>query len=97
MLTEALQLELLRAWQLVFIRMGEPTPAAAAKLANKLDGTFPSKSDPVNRELAALLVYLKTPGIAGKILSLMEKGDASASEEMSELLARNPGYGGTKQ
>ena len=24
----------------------------------------------------------------------MEKGDASAAEEMSDLLARNPGYGG---
>jgi putative heme-binding domain-containing protein len=94
-LPEARQLEWLRAWQLVFTRMGEPAPASAARLASKLDPSFPSKSDPVNRELAALLVYLKAPGIAGKLLALMEKGDTSASEEMSELLARNPGYGGT--
>jgi putative heme-binding domain-containing protein len=94
-LTETQQLELLRAWQLVFIRMGEPNPVVAARLVGKLDAEFPSKSDFVNREMAALLVYLKAPGIAGKLIALMEKGDASASEDMSELLARNPGYGGT--
>ena len=93
-LTETQQLELLRAWQLVFIRMGEPNPVAAARLVGKLDAEFPSKCDFVNREMAALLVYLKAPGIAGKLLALMEKGDTSAAEDMSELLARNPGYGG---
>jgi putative heme-binding domain-containing protein len=87
------QLEYLRAWQLVFIRMGEPDPATAAKLASQLNPLFPSTSDPANRELAALLVSLKAPGIAGKILAVMEQGDASAAEDMSDLLARNPGYG----
>ncbi len=94
-LPEAQQLELLRAWQLVFIRMGEPTPATAARLAHDFYPLFPTKSDFVNRELAALLVYLKAPGIAGKLLALMERGDVSAAEDMSELLARNSGYGGT--
>ena len=94
-LTEVQKLEILRAWQLVFIRMGEPNAATAARLASRLDSFFPSPSDPFNRELAALLVYLKSPGIAGKLLGLMEKGDIASAEEMSELLARNPGYGGT--
>ena len=93
-LSESQQLEILRAWQLVFIRMGEPSPVLGARLAGKLEAYFPSRSDFVNRELANLLVYLKAPGIAGKILALMEKGDASAAEDMSDLLARNPGYGG---
>ena len=94
-LPEAQQLELLRAYSLAFIRMGEPDPATASKLAAVLDPPFPSSSDFVNRELAGMLVYLKSPGIAGKLVALMEKGDASAAEDMSELLARNPGYGGT--
>ncbi len=94
-LTETQQLELIRAYQLVFIRMGEPTPPVEGKLASKFDAFFPSKSDILNRELASLLVYLKAPGIAGKILKEMEGGDKSAAEDMSELLARNPGYGGT--
>ncbi len=93
-LPESQKVEILRAYQLVFIRMGEPDAPAAGRLARKLDGHFPSDSDPINRELADLLVYLKAPGIAGKLLGLMEKGDTSASEDMSELLARNPGYGG---
>ena len=93
-LTEVQKLEASRAWQLVFIRMGEPDPATAARLASKLDPFLPSPSDPVNREMASLLVYLKAPGIAGKLLGMMEKGDVSAAEEMSDLLARNPGYGG---
>ncbi len=94
-LPEAQKIELLRAWQLVFIRMGEPAPAVGARLAKKLDVFFPTRDDAVNRELAALLVYLKAPGIAGKLLALMEKGDVSAAEDMADLLARNPGYGGT--
>ena len=94
-LAEPRQLELLRAWQLAFTRMGEPNPVAGARLVGKLEAEFPSKSDFANRELAALLVYLKAPGIAGKLLGLMERGDVSAAEDMSELLARNPGYGGT--
>ncbi|WP_435010888.1 c-type cytochrome [Tundrisphaera lichenicola] len=94
-LPESRLLEWLRALQLTFIRMGEPDPATGARLASKLDAVFPGPSDPANRELASLLVYLKAPGIAGKLLALMEKGDASSSEEMSDLLARNPGYGGT--
>ncbi len=94
-LTETQQLELLRVYQLIFIRMGEPDSPTEAKLASKFDAFFPSKSDFVNRELAALLVYLKAPGIAGKLLKEMDGGDKSAAEDLSELLARNPGYGGT--
>jgi len=93
-LTETQQLELLRAFALVFLRMGEPDAATASKLASKLDAFFPSKSDFLNRELAGMLVYLKAPGIAGKLITLMEQGDVSAAEDMSDLLARNPGYGG---
>ena len=94
-LAEAQQLEWLRAWQLTFIRMGRPAPGVCAAVASKLAACFPSPSDPVNRELASLLVYLQDPGIAGKLLALMERGDASPPGEMADLLARNPGYGGT--
>ena len=44
-LPETQQLELLRAWSLVFIRMGEPDPATAARLAKKLDAFFPAQTD----------------------------------------------------
>jgi putative heme-binding domain-containing protein len=75
--------------------MGEPSPIEGARVVGKLEAHFPSPGDFLNRELASLLVYLKAPGIAGKILKEMEAGDKSAADDMSDLLARNPGYGGT--
>ena len=93
-LGESKQLELLRAYSLIFIRMGEPDAATASKIAKKLDPFFPSSGDSVNRELAAMLVYLKSPGISRKIVALLERGDETASDVGTELLSRNPGYGG---
>jgi putative heme-binding domain-containing protein len=93
-LTEARQLDLLRAYSLVFIRMGEPDKDTAAHLAKKLDPFFPAKTDPVNRELCALLVYLKSPTVAAKAVALLKQESKPLSAEaMQELLARNRGYG----
>ena len=41
--------------------MGAPDPATAARLAKKLEPVYPSQSDPLNRELCIVLVYLKSP------------------------------------
>jgi putative heme-binding domain-containing protein len=93
-LTEAQQLELLRVYQLVFTRMGEPDAATAARLAKKFDAHFPDRTDPLNRELSTLLVYLKSPTIIAKTIELMRKESVKADvEHMDELLARNRGYG----
>ena len=94
-LPEAQKLELLRAWMLVFIRMGEPDEATAAQLATKLDAHYPAPSDPLNRELVQLLVYLKSPAVVPKTIALLRKDRVQTEEDISELLARNPGYGGT--
>ena len=89
------QLELARAWSLVFIRMGAPDQATAARLASELDASYPSADDAVNRELCILLVYLKSPTVVPKTMALLRRPDAMATESMSDLLARNPGYGGS--
>ena len=94
-LPEARQLDLLRAWSLVFIRMGAPDPKTAAKLSRTLDASFPARSDALNRELANLLVYLKSPTIVAKLIGLMKQDSARSESEAPELLTRNPGYGGT--
>jgi putative heme-binding domain-containing protein len=91
---EQLQLELLRAMQLIFIRMGEPAPGAAAAIARRLDGMYPANSDPLNRELVQLLVFLKSPTVIEKTLAEMRKPTQYTPEGVAELLARNPGYGG---
>jgi putative heme-binding domain-containing protein len=87
--------ELIRAYQLVFIRTGEPDAATAAKIAQKLDRLFPSESDAVNRELVQLLVYLKSPTVLPKTIELLKQPSKPLTAEgMEELLARNRGYGG---
>ncbi len=95
-LTSEQQLELLRVYQLVFIRMGEPDAATASRLAKKLDSHYPAKTDPFNRELVMLLVYLKSPTVVAKTIQLMRQESKTTNlERMEDLLARNRGYGDT--
>lgn len=109
-LTEQQQLDYLRSLSLVFIRhtgtemdpakgdkvTREPDKDVAARFVNKLDGFFPAASANVNRELAAMLVYLKSPTIVSKAMAEIAKpSPPRTSEEMADLLARNQGYGGT--
>jgi putative heme-binding domain-containing protein len=95
-LPEFEQLALLRAYALVFLRMGEPDKDTAARLAKRLDAFYPAKSDPLNRELVQVLVYLKSPTVIAKTIALLKQESKPPSPEaIAELLARNPGYGGT--
>jgi putative heme-binding domain-containing protein len=87
------QLQLLRAYQLAFARLGKPDAAACAKAAAHLEPLFPQADPFVNRELCQLLVFVDSKSVVGKTLGLI----ASARDELSqiasdELLARNPGY-----
>jgi putative heme-binding domain-containing protein len=88
------QLELLRAYQLAFIRLGEPDDMVRLPLLAKLDSLFPSKSDPLNRELCNLLVYLRSPTIIAKAVALMEQPPQRPVGAAGSVLARNQGYGG---
>ncbi|NIL98982.1 MAG: c-type cytochrome [Planctomycetales bacterium] len=94
-LSEDELLDALRAYQLVFIRMGKPDAQAAARLVQRLDPLYPATSDRVNRELSQLLVYLDSPTVAGKTLALLQRKSEIRSEDMARLLVRNQGYGGT--
>ena len=75
--------------------MGRPDDAHVARLASKLDHFYPSDSDPLNRELCNLLVYLDSPKVVPKTIALMKKEGTATEESTSDLLLRNPGYGGT--
>ncbi len=93
-LSEPLRLDLLRAYQLAFIRLGQPDQATAERIAKRLDKFYPSASDKENRELVQLLVFLNSPTVIEKTLKLMQKKSESGSADLRELIARNPGYGG---
>lgn len=70
-LSEEQQLEALRVYGLAFIRMGKPETARAAEVLARLEPQYPSKSDPVNRELVQLLVYLESPTVVARSMELL--------------------------
>lgn len=89
-------LDVFRAYQLIFTRTGEPVKADGVKLLAKLDPMFPNASDNVNRELAQVLVYLKSPTIVGKVCAELKKPSKPLTQTgLDELLLRNRNYGGT--
>ncbi|PIB29273.1 hypothetical protein BFP77_07130 [Maribacter sp. 4U21] len=67
------QLNMLRAYELLFIRLGEPSENDKIKTAKKLNAYFPHASAVMNRELGQLLLYLDADGITGKLVTLLDK------------------------
>lgn len=93
--SEQQQLALLRAYQLAFIRLGNPDKETCAALAKKFDDLFPQKSDFVNRELSILMIHFQSPGAVKKLVPVLAQERVASQEPIGELLSRNKGYGGT--
>jgi len=72
-LTQGNQLDLLRNYALLFIRMGEPTEEFRAATAKKLNSYFPHANNAINKELGQLLLFLKSEGITAGLVALLEK------------------------
>ena len=88
-----LQLPYLRAWQLVFTRMGKPAPEVCVKIAERLDPLFPAADPRANRELVALLSYLGSPSIVAKTVPLLDTAkDDDITVASDAVLSRNDGY-----
>ena len=81
-LTPPQKIDYLRAYQLVFVRMGQPTTEWKARAGKRLDAWFPSDIREVNAELNKLICYLEVPGGPAKTLALMAK--APTQEEQIE-------------
>ncbi len=71
-LDETQLINLLRAYSLVFIRLGKPAEATGAKIAAELSKLYPAKTAPLNRELSQVLIYLEAPGVVAKTVRLLE-------------------------
>jgi len=92
-LPEELHLPHLRAWQLVFTRMGKPDQSLCADIAKRLDPLFPDADPRVNRELVSLLVYLGSETIVAKSVPLLDNAkDIQVTVTSDAVLARNAGY-----
>jgi len=66
------QLDILRAYSLVFIRMGQPDEATRQRLVAKFDPYLPTNHREMNWELAEMLVYLQAESAPAKLVGLME-------------------------
>jgi putative heme-binding domain-containing protein len=87
------QLQLARAYQLAFTRLGKPDSATLARVAERLDPVYPSKDDQLNRELCQLLVFVESKTVAAKTLGLIATARADDAAIASDaLLERNGGY-----
>ncbi|MCB1225436.1 MAG: c-type cytochrome [Verrucomicrobiales bacterium] len=87
------RLAALRAAQLIFTRLGKPKAETAARVAQALEPLYPSGDPSIDRELCQLLVFLDSPKVVGKTLSLM----ATATDDWQDLatpavLSRHEGY-----
>lgn len=78
-LSPAIQLELLRAYELVFLRLAPPEKPYRDVILTQLNAAFPGKNALVNRELAVVLVYLNAPKIVDRCVAQLKL--ASAQED----------------
>ena len=94
-LAEPQQLELLRAYSLLFTRMGKPDQSALDSVARVFEPMFPSKSRYLNRELSRMLVYCNSPRVIDAALATMAEDHEIEAIATKELIARRGGYGDT--
>ena len=78
-LSDEQQLEYLRVLELSFARQGKPEAPMARRVLAQVDALYPAASEPLNRELVQLLVYLEAPGVVGRTLALLDQ--AKTQEE----------------
>lgn len=90
---EQRQVNLLRAYGLLFIRHGEPAPSVRANLIERFDGMYPADKDNLNRELCRMLTYLKAPNVLAKTLRLMAVPTPNEAPQWAALASRNKEYG----
>ena len=96
------KIDLVRAYELALIRLGEPSAEAKALIAARFAPLFPSGSFDLDRELSSLLVAVRAPGIVTKLVGMLAAPSGSAGstniapneDDLRQLIARNAGSGG---
>ena len=97
-LSESKKLDLLRAIELILIRLGSPEGEFKSQLIKVLDKQYPAATNHLNRSLSKILVHLDAPSVVAKTISLMkvakdDPNDQKTFTESSDLILRNPQYG----
>ena len=92
-LNEQQQLGVLRAYQLALIRLGEVDGVTFGQLSAKFDRLFPSEHALVNRELAILMIFFRSPNIQAKLIPILQRDSVQSETNFGHLLERNTRYG----
>jgi putative heme-binding domain-containing protein len=95
------KIDLVRAYQLALVRLGQPSDEARGRIAARLAPVFPSGSFDLDRELSSLLVAVRAPGIVTKLVGLLAKPTDSAAatnlaqseDDLQRMIERNAEYG----
>ncbi|MCA9141809.1 MAG: c-type cytochrome [Planctomycetaceae bacterium] len=87
-LSQSEQLSLLRAYGLTFARLGPPNAKTRDEVLGRLDQHFPAKSRSLNRELAAVLVYLEAPQVAARTIKLLLASQTQEDQVQYALVLR---------
>ncbi len=87
------RLQLLRAYELAFTRLGKPAPEVCAKVAARLEPLFPNADWRADRELVGLLVFLDSQTVVAKTVPLLDTTvDTDTTIADDAVLARNENY-----
>lgn len=92
-LSEAQRLDLLRAYSLLLIRFGNPSPQTRSLLLTRLDSRYPASSPGLNRELSQLLIHLEAPGVIPRTLDLLEQAPTQEEQLQYALWLRSASRG----
>jgi putative heme-binding domain-containing protein len=96
-MNQAQQVDVLRAIEVILLRMGVPNSPVKTSLIEYLSPHYPAKTNRLNRSLSTVLVYLNAPQAIEKTLTLLETAQDDPSEKTasasSDLILRNPQYG----
>ncbi|WP_161888646.1 c-type cytochrome [Pontibacter russatus] len=95
-LSEQEKLNLLRAFEVVLFRHGNPEPALKKRVIAYLDPLYPAEGNELNRSFSKVLIALGDPQAVPKTMALLEKAKDDKTETAmasSDLILRNPQYG----
>ena len=97
-LSESQKIDLLRAMELVFVRMGKPDGELKSQVAAYLDPQYPASNNDLNRSLSKMLVFLDAPKAVEKTMALLatakdDKDVQKTAMQSADLILRNPQYG----
>lgn len=97
-LSETDEQNLIRAFELILYRTGNPTGSIKNQLVDYLSPHFPAGNNNLNRAMSKVLVYLGAPEAVEKTLALLEDAEDDESYQKtftssSDLIFRNPQYG----